>query len=256
MDRWLFTNGKIYSLAEEGTFFDSMLVENGKIVNIYENLPSQHGVPAKKVIDLHGDSVIPSFTDSHFHFMPTVGLYEYALNVSEYVDGKIVPDNIFDVGEKLKRYAAGKKKDSPILCFNYIIKAVKEDRLPNREEIDSWLGSDRFVMFISMDGHSSSYSTEALKYIGMYTPEHDGILSGADHEFNLDKLSDFVFKHLNISTLVHGISHLINDLLSRGITGINALDGLSENKDLSLLSLSVRIVPSNLFIIRLQFIGI
>ena len=235
MDRWLFNNGVIYTLTEEKKSYNTMLVENGVIEKVFESDPHYLEIPQSKVVDLQGHAVIPSFTDCHFHFMPTVGLYEMALNVSEYVNGKIQPDNIFDVGEKVKKFGQTRDPKKPILCFNYIIKAVKEDRLPYKDEIDSWLGPERFVMFISMDGHSSSYSSKALKYMGIDSQHHDGILSGEQHEFNMGKIADLVFENMSASSLIRGLSHLVNDMIKSGITAVHALDGISEDKpDLSL----------------------
>ncbi len=228
-----------------------MIVEHGRIIEVFESEPQHHGIPQAKVIDLKGHAVIPSFTDCHFHFMPTVGLYEMALNVSEYVNGKIVPDNMHDVGEKVKRFAESRDPNKPILCFNYIIKAVKEDRLPLKEEIDGWVGPNRFVMFISMDGHSSSYSSKALKYMGIDPSHHEGILSGEAHEFNMGKIADLVLEHMNARSLLRALSNLVNDMIRSGITGVHALDGINEHKpdfSLKILSKLAGLLPIDVYL--------
>lgn len=60
----IYTNGKIYTMNENRDVFNTMVVENGKIVEIYNLDEKPQG---ENVIDLDGNIVYPGFIDSHMH---------------------------------------------------------------------------------------------------------------------------------------------------------------------------------------------
>jgi len=245
----LVINGKIYSLEREGESFAAFGCNNGKITKLFEQIPANPGSLAKTVIDVQGKTVLPAFIDSHCHFMSTAALQEIALSISEVENGKLMPDCMDGVKEKVQTFAAKKDPKKPILCFNYVIASIKEDRLPLKEEIDRWL-PNRTVIFLSMDGHSSAYSSSALHQMGFDPKIHNGILSGEDHEFNVGKMDQIVMKSLSVSTLSAGVQHLINDAINHGILGIHCLDGMKETNDLGLWFLS-KFAPSLPLYLRL-----
>ena len=229
----LVINGQIYSLERDGEKFSAMAIDHGKIMQLYENDPANPASLAKTVIDAQGKAVIPAFIDAHCHFMSTAALQEMALNVSEIKNGKMFPDCLDGVREKLQKFAANRNPKLPIICFNYIIASMKENRLPNKVELDAWV-PNRTIIVLSMDAHSSSYSSLGLKRMGFDPQQHDGILVGEDHEFNIGKMDSIIMGALSSSTLIKGVQHLISDLIDHGILGVHCLDGLKENKDLSL----------------------
>jgi len=230
----LVLNARIYSMEHENEKFDAMAIEKGKIAKIYESEPQNPSQLAKKIIDGNGKSVLPGFIDGHFHFMSTAALQEMALNVSEIKNGKMLPDSIEGVKEKVKAFAQTSDPKKPIICFNYVIAATKENRLPYSREIDEWV-PNRIVLILSMDAHSSTYSTPALKLIGFDPEKTDGILAGEDHEYNSGKITDILMKYLDINTITSGIQHLVNDAFNHGIVGIHCLDGFEgTKKDISL----------------------
>lgn len=69
-----FKNGKIYSMIAQYDYFKYMLVSDGKIIfTSDEEIPVSRYLKKKNInfeeIDLEGNIVIPSFCDSHIHFM-------------------------------------------------------------------------------------------------------------------------------------------------------------------------------------------
>lgn len=223
-------NADIYSLERDGDKFEAMVVDDGRIVKLYEVEPQNASSIAKEVIDAEGKTVLPAFTDGHFHFMSSAALQEIALNVSEIEDGVLLPKNLDGFSRKLKDFADGKAKEKPILCFNYIIASFEEDRLPTWKEIDAWVPG-RIVMILSMDAHSSAYSSRALKLFGFDPNEHNGILVGEDHEYNMGKINDAILKFLSTAEIVKGVQHLCNEAFNYGITCIHCLDGFDDLED-------------------------
>lgn len=245
----LIINGKIYSLEREGESFAAIGINHGKIEKLFEQIPSNPSSIGKTVIDAQGKTILPAFIDSHCHFMSTAALQEMALSVSEVQNGKLMPDCLEGVKQKILTFAASKDPKKPIICFNYVIASIKEDRLPFKEEIDRWL-PNRTVIFLSMDAHSSAYSSSAIAQMGFDPKTHNGILVGEDHEFNVGKMDHIVMKSLSVGVLCAGVQHLINDAINHGILGINCLDGLKETNDLSLWFLS-KFAPSLPLYLRL-----
>ena len=232
---------QIYSLERDGEKFSAMAIDHGKIMQLYENDPANPASLAKTVIDAQGKAVIPAFIDAHCHFMSTAALQEMALNVSEIKNGKMFPDCLDGVREKLQKFAANRNPKLPIICFNYIIASMKENRLPNKVELDAWV-PNRTIIVLSMDAHSSSYSSLGLKRMGFDPQQHDGILVGEDHEFNIGKMDSIIMGALSSSTLIKGVQHLISDLIDHGILGVHCLDGL-KRKQRSFIMVSCKICP-------------
>ncbi|MHA1231083.1 MAG: amidohydrolase [Candidatus Helarchaeota archaeon] len=231
-------NAVIYPLDNRGNIIEAFAIKKGKIVKIYTKEPGNSNIIAKKTIDMEGKTIIPAFTDSHFHFMATAALKKMAFYVSEFKEGKLVFYDLEEVGKKIKEFADQIPRSRPVLCYNYVISAISEDRLPTRYELDSWC-PDRAVVIISMDGHSSAYSTKALRMMNIDPEGHDGILRGEDHEFNMNRLQDIVKKTLSISMLIAGVEEVINDAIQHGIVGLHCLDGFDElKKDLALWFIS------------------
>ena len=69
MSKTIFTNGNIYTLDLNQPIVETVVVENGKIVDIgsHHDMMLQWGRHGSKIIDLQGDMVTPGMIDSHLH---------------------------------------------------------------------------------------------------------------------------------------------------------------------------------------------
>lgn len=228
----LLVNGNIYTMEREGEKYSGMLIKDGKIVTLYKDISLNElgNNDVKKIVNLNGKTVIPAFTDCHTHFLYSALLTEIALNISEIKNGILYPSDLEGVKEKVIRYASEKDPKEPIICYNYIISSIEEDRLPLIDEIEKWLPG-RNVVFLSMDGHSSSYSMNMLKLMGLYERGHSGILVGEDHEFNMGKLVEIILNEVNVSMFIKGVQKFVNKALDNGIVGIHCLEGTEDNLD-------------------------
>jgi predicted amidohydrolase YtcJ len=237
----LLTNAQIYPLTAENETYSACLIHNGKIVKLFDRDPHPEGVKAN-VLDAQGATVLPGLIDGHFHFMPTAGLHEMALNVMEVQDGKLVPEDLDAFRIKLQQYAATRPAHLPILCFNYIVPGIKEDRLPFRSELDAYV-PDRAIIVLSMDGHSSAYSTKGLQLMGINPEGHSGLLDGEAHEFQIGRLNGIVMKYVSLGMLLRGMQYVISDAIQHGVVGIHCLEGFEDSPNDLVMRLFTTFAP-------------
>lgn len=69
MGKTIFTNGKIYTLDESHPIVETVVVEDGRILDVgsHSDMLLQWGSPGTKIIDLQGKMVTPGLIDSHLH---------------------------------------------------------------------------------------------------------------------------------------------------------------------------------------------
>ncbi|MHA1728647.1 MAG: amidohydrolase [Promethearchaeota archaeon] len=225
----LIYNGRIYSMEREHERFSAMGIEKGKIVKLFESDPGNPDSVSKKTIDLEGKAVLPGLIDSHTHFMASALSEINSLTISELIDGKLQPDTLEGVKDKVQEFAKIFDQSIPIICRNYITASIKEDRLPYWREIEEWL-PNRDVIFLTIDGHASSFSKSALKKMGFNPNNHDGILSGEEHENNGDKLGKIIMQSIDLRAIIGGIQKTINTAIENGIVGIDCMESIGNGK--------------------------
>src|SRR5438128_6745063 len=77
----VFINGDIYSVNERQPHAEAIAVKGGKIIFVGSNKDAKaYEGKATRVIDLHGNTVVPGMTDSHYH-LAGVGAREMNLNL-------------------------------------------------------------------------------------------------------------------------------------------------------------------------------
>jgi predicted amidohydrolase YtcJ len=228
MNTTLYYNGKIYTMERENECFDSMLVRDGRIAGLYVNKPKLN----EKVmeVNLEGKAMIPTFSDAHMHFVFSSFLIGMGLSISDITKDGIVPNDLKGVRDKIGKYIS-ETNTKDVLCFNYMVASIKEERLPTRFELEEWF-PDTNISIISMDGHSSAHTKEILKYAGIYSEDNNGILSGEDHEFNTGSLFGYYQKKkLNLFSMIKALKKYTNTLLSYGVTDITCLESSDDQLD-------------------------
>src|SRR5437763_325042 len=74
-------NAIVYTVNERQPRAEAVVARSGRIVFVGSNRDAQrYEARAKRVIDLHGSTVVPGFTDSHYH-LSGVGERELTLNL-------------------------------------------------------------------------------------------------------------------------------------------------------------------------------
>src|SRR5438067_1414807 len=77
----VFKNGNIYTVDERQPHAEAIAVKAGHILYVGSNTAVQAYVGDNtRTVDLHGDTVLPGFTDSHHH-LSGVGFREMTLNL-------------------------------------------------------------------------------------------------------------------------------------------------------------------------------
>lgn len=227
-------------MASEGECFSAMGIHKGKVVELFDgDLPKSI---AGKRLNLNGRAVLPGLIDSHVHFMATAGMIAVGISCYEITEEGIKPDCLDGIRERVVRLAQNVDPRKPLLCNNYIVSTIKEDRLPYRQEIDSWLPG-RDVVFLTIDGHAGSYSTPALTKMGVDPEGHSGVVTGKVHEKSIEKLNDLILGTMDLKAILRGVADTVNQAIGYGLTGIHCLEGFSNSLDDQSLKLFTLIAP-------------
>lgn len=226
----LLVNGRIRTLEREGDSAAAMAVRDGRIVEVFADPPAaSEALRARDVVDLGGRAVLPGLIDAHVHFLAASALRVGATSVTDLDPGGLRAVSLEEVGARIRRYAASVPRGRPVLCFNLVIDTVAEKRLPDRHELDAWLPG-REVVVLSMDGHSSAYSTPALRRLGKEKEHPDGVLSGASHELSMGTVNARLASSITLPMLCRGIQETVNEALGLGLVCLHCMEGFEDSK--------------------------
>ena len=77
----VFENGNIYTANARHPYAETVAVKGDRILFVGSNKDAQKYVGSKtRVVDLHGNTMLPGMTDAHYHFL-NVGQREMNLNL-------------------------------------------------------------------------------------------------------------------------------------------------------------------------------
>ncbi len=255
----LFWNAKIHTGRTEQECFGSMLVRDGRIVRLYESAhPSfddsrrSDAFPPRKTesVDLHGLHVYPCLIDPHQHLLLTLASMAMGFEVCQITAEGVRPNTLKGVEQKLRAYAAGKKKNEIIAASNYILSVMDEPRMPTKDELDRWCGN-RPVVVYNIDGHSTSLSSAMLRLIGTDPTNHSGVLSGEENERAQGRIISKVGGGITLSALARGVAAVQNSCADYGIGLVGALEGNGDSPDDPTTGLLVRLARHFSFDVRL-----
>jgi len=222
MRKILYFNGNIHSMLSENDIFSVMVTEGEKITYTGNEVPS--GITFSEKIDLQKKHVFPTLTDSHLHLLYTIVLCAASFNICEITADGVKPDNMADIGKRVRLYCKENPKQKIITANGFIVSAVKEKRLPDRHELDDW-SDGRAMIVYSIDGHSSAISTKLMEMLGLDTKDSNGIFSGEAHEFMQGKVTNLIASKVTPSIIAKGIANFSNLCASPGISRVCAMDG-------------------------------
>ena len=214
-------------MREKDETFYAMRVHKGRIVQLYRK-DEYRPEPGEKAVDLCGRHVYPCLIDPHTHMLLTVAVMATGFNVCEITGQGIEPSDLSGVEKKIRAYAATKKAGELIAVNNYVWSAMKERRMPYKEELDQW-GGGRPVVLYNIDGHSTAMSSKMLKMCGIDPEGHNGILTGEENERVQGRITDVVGKAVSVGTLLHGIRIFEDTCRKYGICMVGALTGNGDS---------------------------
>ena len=155
----VFKNGTIYSPNERSSQAQAIAVKGDKIVFVGTNAAAQKYVgPKTRVVDLHGNTVLPGFTDAHQH-LSGVGFREMTLNLEG-------TSSLQDFLAKVKARVDHAKPGEWVTGRGWIETHWQPPTFPTRQDLDS-IAPNNPVILTRADGHASVVNSAALKKAGV-----------------------------------------------------------------------------------------
>ncbi len=231
----LYKNAVFHSGVSEQDSFSYLLEDKGRIVGTYNSRPEG----SFQEVDLHGRHVYPCLIDGHTHMLMTVAVLAMGFNICEIGSEGVEPRTMAGIEKRLRDYAEKQAPDAIIACNNYILTAVDEGRLPNREELDAW-GGGRPVVIYNIDGHSTALSTAMLRLVGL-DDSGSGVLTGEENERAQGRILDKISSMMTLKKLARGIANFQNTCAGYGICMVGALEGQGDSADDSSTALILRL---------------
>src|SRR5438477_7114683 len=149
----LLTNGNIYTVTEKQPDAEAVAVKTNRIVFVGSNEDAKK-FHAAKIVDLHGRTVVPGFTDSHCHIFG-IGEREMRLNL-EGTNSR--EDFLGRVKERVDKTGPGKW----ITGRGWIETFWKPPQFPTRADLDKTAPNNP-VFLTRADGHAAIANSAALK---------------------------------------------------------------------------------------------
>lgn len=230
MSEALFYNGIIHTMVSESDTKSYMLVRDGKILEIGEGNPKS-SVQTK--IDLNGQHVYPCLIDGHTHTLLTIASMAVGFNACEITESGVTPNTIDGIRERITKLCSTKKENDIVVFQNYITSAIKEERLPNKKELDAW-GNGRAIVVYNIDGHSMSLSSKMFAMVKKNAEQYEGPLYGEECEKTQGLIIDMISSSLSVGDIARGVAILQNKCAEYGIGMIGSLEGSdSETKSIT-----------------------
>jgi predicted amidohydrolase YtcJ len=149
----LLTNGNIYTVNDRQPHAEAVAIKSGSFVFVGSNADAKK-FNAAKIMDLHGRTVVPGFTDSHCHIFG-IGEREMRLNLE---GTNSLEDFLARVKERVDKTAPGKW----ITGRGWIETFWKPPQFPTRHDLDK-IAPNNPVFLTRADGHASVVNSAALK---------------------------------------------------------------------------------------------
>jgi predicted amidohydrolase YtcJ len=188
----LLTNGNVYTVTEKQPKAEAVAIKTNRIVFVGSNEDAKK-FHAAKIVDLHGRTVVPGFTDSHCHIFG-IGEREMRLNLE---GTNSLEDFLARVKERVDKTGPGKW----ITGRGWIETFWKPPQFPTRQDLDK-IAPNNPVFLTRADGHASIANSAALKMarIAENTPDPFGgqILkkNGEPNGMLLDNAQDLVARNI------------------------------------------------------------
>ena len=156
----LVTHVKGYTLDSKGVLhrFDSLLVDQGKVVATGSRDALSRRAGKAKVVDGQGRTLLPGLIDAHGHVLDL----GYARNQADLTGTQSLKDAL----ARVKAYAAEHPDAKWLLGGGWNQEIWKLGRFPTAKELDAVV-SDRPVWLSRVDGHAAWANSAAMKAAGI-----------------------------------------------------------------------------------------
>ena len=182
------------------------------------------------MINLKGEHVYPCLIDAHTHLLQTIASMAMGCNACEITANGVEPRTLAGVEAKVREYASQQPADAIITMKNYVMTAIDEGRMPDKDELDDWAGG-RAIVIYSIDGHSTSLSSAMLENIGIDPQLCNGVLQGEANEQAQGRILDVCSGALEIRDIAKGVADFHNYCGEYGIGMVAALEGNDDSEE-------------------------
>src|SRR5689334_7118977 len=192
----VFINGNIYTVNEKQPHAEAIAIKADRIVFVGSNAAAKKYQGANtRVIDLHGETVLPGMTDAHYHFL-SVGQREMNLNLEGIT-------NLEDFLAKVKARVDQAKPGDWVVGRGWIETFWKPPVFPTRWDLDK-ISPNNPVILGRADGHGAVANSVALKIGGVTKDTKDPFggqvlrdkQTGEPTGMLLDNAQSFVRRHV------------------------------------------------------------
>jgi predicted amidohydrolase YtcJ len=205
----LLINGNVYTVNEHQPRAEAVAIKAGRILFVGANSETQ-GLrgPETRILDLHGQTVLPGLTDSHCHIFG-IGAREMTLNLEG-------TNSSADFLAKVKARATAQPGGSWVQGRGWIETFWTPAKFPTRQELDR-SAPENPVFLTRADGHAAVVNSAALKQAGITktTPDPFGGKILKDKETGeptgmlLDNAQDLVEKKVPPPTANERLEYLL-----------------------------------------------
>ena len=213
----ILTNGKIITVDDEFSIRDTVIVDDGRILETGgAELTLKY--QSEETVDLQGKVLMPGFNDSHTHIRGRPQRYIELGDVSSISEIQdLIRTKITEIGEGEWVTGYGWSEDE-----------LEEGRRPLRSDLDA-AAPNNPVILTRAGGHSAVVNSSALNRadVSLATPQPEGgvIERGQDGQLNgvIRERQELVGRLVPDSTyeeLIASLETNLNDLLRLGITSI------------------------------------
>ena len=152
-------HGKVYTQNAAQPWAEAIAIGDGKILAVGNGAEiAKYRGPKTQVIDARGHLVLPGFVDSHVHFISgSLGLETVALDTAE---------TVAEIQKRVKEFAAAHPEKKAITGFGWMYPVFGKAALPDKKYLDEVV-SDRPVILISYDGHTTWVNSKSLELAGI-----------------------------------------------------------------------------------------
>src|SRR5947209_8606739 len=161
----VFVNANVYTVNEKQPRAEAIAVKGDRIVLVGSNANAKRFQGrGTRVIDLHGETVVPGMTDAHYHFIG-VGQREMNLNLEGIT-------NLEDFLAKVKERVDRAKPGEWVTGRGWIETFWKPPVFPSRWDLDR-ISPNNPVFLTRADGHGAVANSAALKIGGVTKDSKD-----------------------------------------------------------------------------------
>jgi predicted amidohydrolase YtcJ len=191
----VFINGNVYTVNEHQPHAEAIAVKAGKIVFVGSNSDAKaYQGKSTQIVDLHGSTVVPGMTDSHYH-LAGVGAREMNLNLEGVTS---LQDFLGKVKERVDRAKPGEW----VTGRGWIETHWTPPAFPTRWDLDK-IAPNNPVYLTRADGHAGVANSAAIKIASIdkstTAPFGGEIMKNKDGEPNgmfLDKAQALIGRHI------------------------------------------------------------